>query len=151
MGRTPGFLKISDDFTSRCLRCYNQPFANLLTIVPVLLNVGFTPEAPFTYYVGFLVDLAEHPGCISGKNANRTYRVNHSTSHVSGPVDAPNAPTDHLIPVLQRDNPAERMELQSMRSLEADSPWTVRDGPPPPYALSPDVFYHTSRMGMLSP
>jgi PAS domain-containing protein len=146
-----------------------QPFANLLTIVPILGD-------RLSFYVGFLIDIAEHPGCILGKNANGTYRVNYSTTQASKPFDAPTAPTDQTAPVLQRNGPAEPAELVSMTSREADSPgtvtdgvpaeptellamttpeadspWTVTDGVPPPYALSPSVFYHTSRMGMLSP
>ena len=146
-----------------------QPFANLLTIVPIL-------DGPIFYYVGFLIDIAEHPGCILGKNVNGTYRVNYSTTQASKPFDAPTAPTDQTAPVLQRHDPAEPAqllsitsrevdspgtvtdgvpaeppEMQSMMTPEADSPWTVTDGVPPPYALSPGVFYHTSRMGMLSP
>jgi PAS domain S-box-containing protein len=121
-----------------------QPFANLLTVVPIL-------DGRIFFYIGFLIDIAERPGCIFGKNANGTYRVNYSTTQLPQPVDVPTVPADDLAPVLQGDNPAEPMELLSMTTPEADSPWTVTDGPAPPYALSPGVFYHTSRMGMLSP
>jgi hypothetical protein len=44
----------------------------------------------------------------------------------------------------------EQTKFLSMTSPEADSPWSERDRLPPPYALSPEVFYHTSRMGLLS-
>jgi hypothetical protein len=37
----------------------------------------------------------------------------------------------------------------TMTSSEADSPWSERDGPPPPYALSPSTFYHTSIEAMI--
>jgi len=42
--------------------------------------------------------------------------------------------------------------LLSIASPGADSPWSETDGPPPPYALSPGVFYHSSidaRIGAL--
>ena len=45
------------------------------------------------------------------------------------------------VPIIH--NPEQRA-LLSMTSPEADSPWSVTDGPPPPYALSPGIFYHTS-------
>ena len=128
-----------------------QPFANLLTVIPVLWPSMYSSWDPNTYFIGFYIDLAEHPGCILGRNANGTYRVDYSTTQVQGLVDVSTAPADNLALVLQGNDPVEPTELLSTASPEADSPWTVTDGPAPPYALSPGVFYHTSRMGMLSP
>jgi hypothetical protein len=46
-------------------------------------------------------------------------------------------------------NTSATISLISMTSPEADSPWSERDGLPPPYALSPGVFYHTSIEAMM--
>lgn len=40
-----------------------QPFMNVLTMIPVTWG---TPE--FKYYVGFQVDLVEHPNSVAGRN-----------------------------------------------------------------------------------
>lgn len=116
-----------------------RPFMNLLTLIPIAWDGNM-----HKYCVGFLIDLVEHPNCISGKNADGSFVVTYSRTQESKPADD----SDAQAAVLQSNGPA---ALLDMTSPEADSPWSVRDGLPPPYALSPGVFYHTSMMSMMSP
>jgi PAS domain S-box-containing protein len=80
-----------------------------------------------------------------------TALINHIFQRSTNPTYDAGTPTDQQASMPHSNAPAEQTALLSVRSPEADSPWSEGDGLPPPYALSPGVFYHTSRMVMLSP
>ncbi|KAH8724575.1 white collar-1 transcript variant 1 [Phaeosphaeriaceae sp. PMI808] len=50
-----------------------QPFMNLLTMIPI----AWEPGGPTKFFVGFQVDLVEHPGAMTNQNSDGSYRVNY--------------------------------------------------------------------------
>lgn len=109
------------------------------------------------FHVGFMINSTEHPDCISNTNLDGSFVVNYSPKHTSMPINDPYAiapvkdylhqppntnhnsidPAEQAIPITQSRSPAEQTTLRSMTSPRADSPWSERDGQPPPYSVVP--------------
>ncbi|KIX01066.1 uncharacterized protein Z518_10132 [Rhinocladiella mackenziei CBS 650.93] len=64
-----------------------QPFMNLLTMIPIQFDTE-----DYKFYVGFQVDLVEHPSSVSGRNPDGSYSINYNRSAL--PAYALPAPPD---------------------------------------------------------
>lgn len=49
-----------------------QPFMNLLTMIPIQFD-----SEEYKFFVGFQVDLVEHPSSVSGRNPGKSFPIQH--------------------------------------------------------------------------